>query len=225
MRRWTGNDERTADAAVGLGRLGLAPRTRRLLAAQRAAIRRRFRFRPTSICKQAARPSTHEAEGPSRCEPRRASPTSERQRAIHCAPTIRSDGPSNSFEAQLSYMMHSYMVTRLLDRTAIDSAKKGSADLLILALVDEQALHGYEIARRIDQRSDGTLQFTLASHTPRSTGWRSAGGFAGAGWSAGQRRRRYYRITDNGRSVLASQREEWARFIAALTQVAGIEPA
>ena len=49
------------------------------------------------------------------------------------------------------------------DRTAIDSAKKGSADLLILALVEEQALHGYDIARQIEERSGGTLRFTLAS--------------------------------------------------------------
>ena len=118
------------------------------------------------------------------------------------------------------------MVTRLLDRTAIDSAKKGSADLLILALVDEQALHGYEIARRIDQRSDGTLQFTLASLYATLYRLEERGWIRGR-WveRAGQRRRRYYRITDNGRSVLAAQREDWARFIAALTQVAGIEPA
>ena len=54
------------------------------------------------------------------------------------------------------------MVTRILDRT-IDAAKKGSADLLILALVDEQDLHGYEIGRLIELRSAGTLHFTMAS--------------------------------------------------------------
>jgi PadR family transcriptional regulator PadR len=42
---------------------------------------------------------------------------------------------------------------------------------------------------------------------------------------AGQRRRRYYRITDSGRAMLATQREDWARFIAALTEIAGVKPA
>ena len=118
------------------------------------------------------------------------------------------------------------MVIRLLDRTAIDSAKKGSADLLILALVDEQALHGYEIARRIDERSDGTLHFTLASLYATLYRLEERGWIRGR-WveRAGQRRRRYYRITESGRSVLAAQREEWARFIVALTQVAGVKPA
>ena len=42
---------------------------------------------------------------------------------------------------------------------------------------------------------------------------------------AGQRRRRYYRITDSGRATLATQRQDWGRFIAALTQIAGVTPA
>ena len=118
------------------------------------------------------------------------------------------------------------MVTRLLDRTAIDSAKKGSADLLILALVDEQALHGYDIARRIDERSQGTLRFTLASLYATLYRLEERGLLRGR-WveKAGQRRRRYYRITDEGRSVLAAQRLDWGRFIAALTEVAGVKPA
>ena len=117
-------------------------------------------------------------------------------------------------------------MTRLLERTAIDSAKKGSADLLILALVDEQALHGYDIARRIDDRSDGTLRFTLASLYATLYRLEERGLLRGR-WveKAGQRRRRYYRITEHGKQILATQREEWSRFIAALTQVAGVKPA
>jgi PadR family transcriptional regulator, regulatory protein PadR len=42
---------------------------------------------------------------------------------------------------------------------------------------------------------------------------------------AGQRRRRYYRITENGRAILATQREDWGRFITALTHIAGVKPA
>jgi len=118
------------------------------------------------------------------------------------------------------------MVSRLLDRTAIDSAKKGSADLLILALVDEQALHGYDIARRIEFRSDGTLHFTLASLYATLYRLEERGLIRGR-WveRAGQRRRRYYRITEAGRAVLAAQRVEWGRFIAALSHVAGVRPA
>jgi transcriptional regulator len=110
--------------------------------------------------------------------------------------------------------------------TPLDSAKKGSADLLILALVDEQALHGYDIARLIEDRSSGTLRFTLASLYETLYRLEERALIRGR-WveKAGQRRRRYYRITESGRRMLATQREDWARFIAALTHVAGVKPA
>jgi transcriptional regulator len=110
--------------------------------------------------------------------------------------------------------------------TPLDSAKKGSADLLILALVDEQALHGYDIARHIEDRSHGTLRFTLASLYETLYRLEERGLIRGR-WveRAGQRRRRYYRITEAGRKTLAAQREDWARFIAALMHVAGVKTA
>jgi DNA-binding PadR family transcriptional regulator len=109
---------------------------------------------------------------------------------------------------------------------AIASAKKGSADLLILALVEERPLHGYDLARLIEVRSGGTLRFTLASLYETLYRLEEAGHIRGR-WveRAGQRRRRYYRITDPGRRVLASRREDWGRFIAALAQVAGVRMA
>jgi PadR family transcriptional regulator PadR len=108
----------------------------------------------------------------------------------------------------------------------IDSAKKGSGDLLILALVDERALHGYDIGRLIEERSAGALHFTLASLYETLYRLEERGLIRGR-WveRTGQRRRRYYRITDSGRKMLAAQREDWARFIAALVQVAGVKPA
>ena len=111
-------------------------------------------------------------------------------------------------------------------RGPIDEAKKGSTEILILAIVEDRALHGYEIARQIEARSDGTLTFTLASLYATLYRLEERGLIRGR-WveRAGQRRRRYYRITESGRGMLASQRQEWARFIAALTQVAGVKPA
>jgi len=112
------------------------------------------------------------------------------------------------------------------DRPTIDAAKKGSADLLILALVDEQARHGYDIARLIEARSGGTLRFTLASLYATLYRLEERGLIRGR-WveRAGQRRRRCYRITEAGRRVLAAHREDWGRFIAALSHVAGVRPA
>lgn len=112
-----------------------------------------------------------------------------------------------------------------MKRSAIDGAKKGSADVLILALVAEQALHGYDLARRIEERSGGTLRFTLASLYETLYRLEERGLLQGR-WveKSGQRRRRYYRITEPGRRVLGAQREEWGRFIVALADVAGVRP-
>jgi DNA-binding PadR family transcriptional regulator len=112
------------------------------------------------------------------------------------------------------------------DRPALEAAKKGSADLFILALVDEADHHGYDIGRQIEARSGGAVRFTMASLYATLYRLEERGRLKGR-WveKAGQRRRRYYRITESGRAVLATQREDWGRFIAALTLVAGVPAA
>jgi len=111
-------------------------------------------------------------------------------------------------------------------RSAIDEAKKGSAELLILALVEDDGLHGYEIARQIEERSGGTLRFTLASLYATLYRLEDRGWIRGR-WieKAGTRRRCHYKLTDAGRKVLAAQREDWRRFLTAVQLVAGVRPA
>ena len=108
-------------------------------------------------------------------------------------------------------------------KTAIDAATKGSADILILALVEDVDLHGYDIGRLIEDRSKGTIVFALASLYATLYRLEERGLIRGR-WveRAGQRRRRYYRITRSGRKVLAAHRKDWGRFIAALSEVAGV---
>jgi transcriptional regulator len=109
-------------------------------------------------------------------------------------------------------------------RPAIEEAKKGSTEVVILAILEQDSHHGYEIARLIEQRSGGTLRFTLASLYATLYRMEDRGWIKGR-WveKAGQRRRCHYRITDAGRKTLAAQRADWGRFIAALNDVAGVE--
>ena len=104
--------------------------------------------------------------------------------------------------------------------------KKGSAELLVLALVEERARHGYEIGKLIADRSEGVLKFHIASLYPMLYRLEKRGLIQGR-WveKAGQRRKRFYRITAAGRRVLASHRSRWEEFIAALSRVAGIKHA
>jgi transcriptional regulator len=104
--------------------------------------------------------------------------------------------------------------------------KRGSTELLILALIEERARHGYELARLIDQRSRGAIAFHAASLYPTLYRMEDKGLIEGR-WveKAGQRRRRYYRITAAGRKALASQRSLWEDFFAALNRVARVKRA
>jgi len=102
--------------------------------------------------------------------------------------------------------------------------KKGSAELLILALVEARPRHGYDIAQRIDVQSGGTIAFNVASLYPLLYRLERRGWLRGR-WVElpGQRRRRYYRLTAAGRRVLAEQRSGWAAFVAAINRIAGVK--
>jgi transcriptional regulator len=103
--------------------------------------------------------------------------------------------------------------------------KKGSAELLILALLEDEPRHGYEIGKLIELRSGGALTFHIASLYPTLYRLEKRALIHGR-WveKAGQRRRRYYRLTETGRRTLAEQRNNWGAFFTALKQVAGVEP-
>jgi len=102
--------------------------------------------------------------------------------------------------------------------------KRGSAELLILALLDDRERHGYDIAKLIEERSDGLISFHVTSLYPTLHRLQSKGLIEGR-WveKAGQRRRRYYRLTPGGRGTLVRQRTIWQNFASAINKVAGIK--
>ena len=102
--------------------------------------------------------------------------------------------------------------------------KKGTAELLALAQLEGGPRHGYEIAQRIAARSEGAVSFQPASLYPVLYRLERRGLIAGR-WveKAGQRRRRYYRLTVEGRKVLAARRKGWSAFMRAVQQAAGLQ--
>ncbi|MEX2273683.1 MAG: helix-turn-helix transcriptional regulator [Vicinamibacterales bacterium] len=104
--------------------------------------------------------------------------------------------------------------------------KRGSAELLLMALLEERERHGYDLARLIEDRSEGAIRFHVTSLYP--TLYRmEANGLVEGRWveKAGERRRRYYRLTAKGRKTLASQRTVWENFFVGLNRVAGVRNA
>jgi transcriptional regulator len=100
--------------------------------------------------------------------------------------------------------------------------KKGSAELLILSLVEHEPRHGYELSKLIESRSQGALSFNVASLYPLLYRLERRGWVQGR-WveKAGQRRRRYYRLTRTGRKILARERQTWSDFVTAVHRVVG----
>ncbi len=104
--------------------------------------------------------------------------------------------------------------------------KKGSTELLVLSLVERRARHGYEIAKLIELRSEGALRFHVASLYPLLYRLEARGLLEGR-WveKAGQRRRRYYRLTAAGRKALRLQQGAWAVFVEAMHRITQAEHA
>ncbi len=103
------------------------------------------------------------------------------------------------------------------------SLQKGSAELLVLAVLDGRRRHGYEIAQQIEIRSEGRLKFQAATLYPLLYKLEKRGWVEGR-WveKPGQRRRRFYRLTVAGRSMLADRRRLWREFLDALDRVASV---
>ena len=104
--------------------------------------------------------------------------------------------------------------------------KKGSAELLVLSLLEDQPRHGYDVSKLIQIRSGGALQFHVTSLYPLLHRLEKQGWIAGR-WveKAEQRRRRYYSLTPKGREVLRSKQKGWQDFVALISRITGIEHA
>ena len=109
---------------------------------------------------------------------------------------------------------------------SLSELKKGSAELLILSLLEVRMRHGYEISKMIETRSAGSLRFNAASLYPLLYRMESRGLIEGR-WveKPNQRRRRYYRITAAGKRILGEKRSTWQAFVLAVNRITGVEHA
>ena len=117
-------------------------------------------------------------------------------------------------------------MTAIEDRGLDREMKKGSAELVLLSIVETRPRHGYEISKLIEARSAGRLKFHVASLYPLLYRLEERGWLHGR-WveKAGQRRRRFYAITAEGLRVLARQRQTWKTFVDAIDLITGADHA
>jgi len=106
---------------------------------------------------------------------------------------------------------------------ASNALKKGSLEMLVLALLEDGSRHGYEIGKLIEQRSERTLRYHVASLYPTLYGLERRGLVQGNwGFAKNGRKRRCYRLTPGGRRVLAEQRSRWRAFVSAVDRIAKV---
>ena len=103
---------------------------------------------------------------------------------------------------------------------------RGSAELAVLALLEDRSLYGFEIAKQIEERTGGSLRFTMASLYPMLYELEKRG-LVKAQWEANPagRDRRYYSLTTKGRKELEPLRREWKAFFVALDHLTGFSHA
>jgi transcriptional regulator len=99
---------------------------------------------------------------------------------------------------------------------------KGTVPFLVLSVLSEGELYGYQIAQRIRERSGAFLAPSEGSLYPALHRLERDGAVA-ADWRPSEvgPRRRYYKLTPSGQKLLAEAREEWRAFTGVITAVAG----
>jgi transcriptional regulator len=112
------------------------------------------------------------------------------------------------------------------DQSIDRDLKKGSAELLVLSLLEARRRHGYEISKLIETRSKGAVRFRVASLYPLLYRLEERGYIQGC-WveKDGERRKRYYRLTPAGRNILRDRRSRWAAFVEAIHRITATENA
>ena len=128
----------------------------------------------------------------------------------------------NVYSASVAYVAMTGISTGILER----ELKKGAAELMVLSIVEGGARHGYEIGKLIEANSHGQLKFHAASLYPLLYRLEERGWLQGR-WveKPGQRRRRFYTLTREGRRVLARQRDTWKSFVHAMGLITGVDNA
>ena len=101
--------------------------------------------------------------------------------------------------------------------------RKGSVELLLLSLLENESRHGYEIGKLIEERSGSRISFRVSSLYPVLCRMEDRGWIKGR-WveQSGERRKRYYSLTKQGEKALAEERRAWQEFTRGVNLV--LEP-
>ncbi len=115
--------------------------------------------------------------------------------------------------------------TRCYAKRGIDMAKKneiikGSIDSLLLCVIVQQPMYGYQIIKELERRSQGYFKFKEGTLYPALHRLEKAGLIRGE-WQTlpNGRQRRYYHITEKGLNILVAKKGQWLDFLTAMNLI------
>ncbi|WP_062106027.1 PadR family transcriptional regulator [Bacillus niameyensis] len=99
---------------------------------------------------------------------------------------------------------------------------KGSTSLLLLQLLDERDMYGYELVKVLEMRSSNGISFKEGTLYPALHKLEKQG-YIECYWQEQEKgpARKYYQITDEGREMLLEKTDEWHSFVSVMNKVIG----
>ncbi|MDO4344568.1 MAG: PadR family transcriptional regulator [Eubacteriales bacterium] len=100
----------------------------------------------------------------------------------------------------------------------------GSTAMLLLKLLSEKDMYGYEIIETLRKRSQNVFEMKAGTLYPLLHGLEEKGMLTVYEQEISGKVRKYYHLTGTGRKALLQQQEEWQRYAKAVSEVLGVGP-
>lgn len=97
----------------------------------------------------------------------------------------------------------------------------GSTSMLLMQLLSEKDMYGYEMIETLQKRSQNVFELKAGTLYPLLHSLEEKGCLDSYEKEAGGKIRKYYKITGEGKKVLKARKEEWKEYAGAVTQVIG----
>jgi PadR family transcriptional regulator PadR len=96
---------------------------------------------------------------------------------------------------------------------------RGVVEPLLLFIIGELPIHGYELARELERRSEGYFHLTASTLYSALRRLESRGLVSSSWQLVAKQRRRCYELTEKGHQILAEELAQWERFLGATERV------
>jgi len=104
-------------------------------------------------------------------------------------------------------------------RSYVYQSLRGVVEPLLLFIIGELPIHGYEIARELERRSEGYFDLTASTLYSALRRLESRGLVSSSWRLVTKQRRRYYELTEKGRQILAEELAQWQKFFGATERI------